>query len=61
MKIQKVLRNQRGDLSFFSVFVVLAVNMILAGVLLYASIQIHCINVINAIKMEMKNLSASLY
>ena len=61
MKIQGIMRNQRGDLSFFSVFVVLAINIILAGVLMYASIQINCINVRNAIKMEMNNLAASLY
>ena len=47
---KKIIRDERGDLSFFTVFV------ILAFVLLFASVKISCINIRNAAKMEL-NLS----
>lgn len=61
MSIQKLIRNDRGDLSFFSVFVVLAVNMIIAFVMLYASVEINCMNIRNGAKMSLNNLSATIY
>lgn len=61
MTRKHLLCNDRGDLTYFSVFVVLAVNMIIAFVLLYASIEINCINIRNGAKMELNNLSASIY
>lgn len=36
---KKLLKNERGDLSYFSVFVILAVNMLLSFLLLFASIK----------------------
>lgn len=42
---KKLLKNERGDLSFLSIFIILAVNMILAFVLLFASVKINCINI----------------
>lgn len=35
--------------------------MLISFLLLYASIQIHCINIRNGAKMELNNLSASIY
>lgn len=61
MNIQRILRNERGDLSVFSVFVVLAINMIIAFVMLYASVEINCMNIRNGAKMSLNNLSASIY
>lgn len=61
MKISRILRNERGDLTFFSVFVVLAVNMVIAFVMLYASVEINCMNIRNGAKMALNNLSASIY
>jgi len=58
---RKYIRNEKGDLSYFSIFVILAVNMILAFVLLFASIKINCINIQNAAKMELNNVSARIY
>lgn len=58
---QKLLRNERGDLSFFSIFVILAVNMLLSFLLLFASVKINCINIRNAAKMELNNVSARIY
>lgn len=55
------LNNERGDLSFFTIFVILAVNMLLAFILLTASIKINCINIRNAAKMELNNISARIY
>ena len=57
----KLIKDERGDLSFFTIFVILAVNMLLAFVLLFASIKINCINIRNAAKMELNNVSARIY
>ena len=48
-------------MSFFSIFLILAINMLLSFVLLYASVQINCINIRNAAKMELNNVSARIY
>ena len=58
---KKIIRDERGDLSFFTVFVILAINMLLAFVLLFASVRINCINIRNAAKMELNNVSARIY
>lgn len=51
------IKNECGDMSFFSIFIILAINMLLSFVLLYASVQINCINIRNAAKMELNNVS----
>ena len=56
-----ILKNERGDMSFFTIFVIQAINMLLTFVLLYASIQINCINIRYAAKMELNNVSARIY
>ena len=56
-----LLHNERGDLSFFTVFIILAVNMLLSFLLLFFSVQINCINIRNAAKMELNNVSARIY
>ena len=43
------------------VFVILAINMVLAFVLLFASVKINCMNIRNAAKMELNNVSARIY
>lgn len=58
---KKLLKNERVDLSYFSVFVILAVNMLLSFLLLFASVKINCINIRNAAKMELNNVSARIY
>ena len=55
------IKNERGDMSFFSIFIILAINMLLSFVLLFASVQINCINIRNAAKMELNNVSARIY
>ena len=55
------IKSERGDMSFFSIFIILAINMLLSFVLLYASVQINCINIRNAAKMELNNLSGTIY
>lgn len=57
----KLIQNERGDLSYFTIFVVLAINMLLAFMLLFASVKINCINIRNAAKMELNNISARIY
>lgn len=58
---QKILHNERGDLSYFTVFVILAVNMLLGFMLLFASVKINSMNIRNAAKMELNNVSARIY
>ena len=58
---RRFLKNERGDLSFFSIFVILAINMLLSFVLLFASVKINCMNIRNAAKMELNNVSARIY
>ena len=58
---KKLLRNERGDMSFFTIFVILAINMLMAFVLLFASVKINCMNIRNAAKMELNNVSARIY
>ena len=55
------IKSERGDMSFFFFFIILAINMLLSFVLLYASVQINCINIRNAAKMELNNVSARIY
>ena len=58
---KNLLKNERGELSYFSVFVILAVNMLLSFLLLFASVKINCINIRNAAKTELNNVSARIY
>lgn len=58
---QQFIRDERGDLSYFTVFVILGVNMVLAFVLLFATVKINSINIRNAAKMELNNVSARIY
>ena len=58
---KKIIRNERGDMSFFTIFVILAVTMLMSFVLLFASVKINCMNIRNAAKMELNNVSARIY
>ena len=53
---KNLLKNERGELSYFSVFVILAVNMLLSFLLLFASVKINCINIRNAAKIDRKSV-----
>lgn len=57
----KHLRNDRGDMSFFSCFIMLALIMLTSFLLLFFSVKINSINIRNGIKMELNNLSANIY
>lgn len=59
--IGRKIKDERGGISFFACFFVAAVVMLTAFLLLYASIRITCINIRNGAKMELNNLSASIY
>ena len=58
---RKPLRNDRGDISIYTCFFVVGIVMLVSFLLLYASIRITCINIRNGAKMELNNLSASIY
>ena len=55
------LRNDRGDISIYTCFFVVGIVMLVSFLPLYAPIRITCINIRNGAKMELNNLSASIY
>lgn len=59
--MMKHLRNDRGDMTFTTCFIMLALVMLVSFLLLFFSVQINCINIRNGVKMELNNLSASIY
>lgn len=60
-RIHRRLKNDRGDISIFACFFVTGVIMLVSFLMLYASVRITCINIRNGAKMELNNLSASIY
>lgn len=58
---KKTIQNERGDMSFFTIFIILATIMLMSFLLLYASVKINCMNIRNAAKMELNNVSARIY
>ena len=61
LRIKKRLANDRGDMSTYTCFLVMGVVILVSFLLLYASVKITCINIRNGAKMELNNLSASIY
>ena len=59
--IRKRLQDERGEISIFACFFVVAVIMLISFLMTYASVRITCINIRNGAKMELNNLSASIY
>lgn len=60
-RLRKPLQNEQGDISIFTCFFIVGVVMLVSFLLLYASIRINCINIRNGAKMELNNLSATIY
>lgn len=60
-KTASLLRSQQGDISIYTCFFIVGAVMLVSFLLLYASIRITCINIRNGAKMELNNLSASIY
>ena len=60
LQLKQLLRNERGEITFFACFFVVGIVMLLSFLLLYASIRITCINIRNGAKMELNNLTASV-
>ena len=56
-----LLRSQKGDISIYTCFFIVGAVMLVSFLLLYASVRITCINIRNGAKMELNNLSASIY
>ena len=61
LRLRRPLRNERGEITFFACFFVVGVVMLISFLLLYASVRITCINIRNGAKMELNNLSATIY
>lgn len=60
-RCRHILHEERGDISIFTCFFVMGVVMLISFLMTYASIRITCINIRNGAKMELNNLSASIY
>jgi hypothetical protein len=60
-RLCRLLYNDRGDLSIATCFIIVGIVMLISFLLLYASVKINCINIRNGAKMELNNLSASIY
>lgn len=56
-----LMKSERGDISIFACFFVTGIIMLVSFLMLYASVRITCINIRNGAKMELNNLSASIY
>jgi len=61
LKVKKLLRNKYGNVTYTTVFIIVALVMLLSFLLLFASVKINCINIRNGAKMELNNLTASIY
>lgn len=61
LRLKWPLHNERGEIAIYSCFFVVGIVMLISFLLLYASIRINCINIRNGAKMELNNLSASIY
>lgn len=61
IRLKGALQNERGDVPIFACFFVTGVIMLVSFLLLFFSVQINCINIRNGIKMELNNLSATIY
>jgi hypothetical protein len=60
-KYKKILHNDKGDISFYTCFLIVGIIMIISALLLFASVQINSINIRNGVKMELNNVAASIY
>lgn len=60
-RMKSCLRNEQGEIAIYSCFFVVGIVMLVSFLLLYASIQINCINIRNGAKLELNNLSAHIY
>jgi hypothetical protein len=60
-KLRQTLRGERGDITFFTCIFVVSTVMLISFLLLYASVQINCINIRNGAKLEINNLIAEIY
>ncbi len=59
--MKRAMLNDRGEITIFACFFVTGVIMLVSFLVLYASVQINGINIRNGVKMELNNLSASIY
>lgn len=60
-RIKGLLRGERGEVTIFTCFFVTGIIILVSFLLLYASVRINCINIKNGAKMELNNLTASIY
>ena len=55
------LHNNKGDISIYTCFFIIGIIALVSFLLLYSSVRINSINIRNAVKMELNNLSARIY
>lgn len=60
MKKRKLKKMKSGEVTYFTIFFVLVLNILIAALLFFFSIQITTNSIRNGAKMELNNLSASI-
>ena len=58
MNIKRCFTNNRGDTTINAVFLILVMNMLIAFLLLFVTVQIQCTEIRNHAKISLNNLSA---
>lgn len=56
MNIKKCFANNRGDTTINAVFLILVMNMLIAFLLLFVTVQIQCTEIRNHAKISLNNL-----
>ncbi len=56
----RAIKNERGDMNFFTAFFIVAINILIVMLFIYFSVQINVSNVRSSAKMELNNLSARI-
>lgn len=56
--VQRILRNQRGDITVGAVFLILFLVILTVFLLTFINVQIQCANIRSKVRIELNNISA---
>ena len=56
--MQRILRNQRGDITVGAVFLILFLVILTVFLLTFINVQIQCANIRSKVRIELNNISA---
>ncbi len=61
VKLKSVIKNKRGEVSYFTAFFIVAINMLIIIFLTYFSVFINVSSIRSSTEMELNNLSSRIY